>query len=471
MRIRSDRLFRMREDCLCPSMFARAYLGLSPYQWQEDAVNAASYERARVSLVAANGSGKTAAVNTVLLLWWLYAYPAGRAVVTSGSWEQIKTQLWPSLRAYEGRFGALWGWVFNTEEIRTPEGGFIRPFSTDSPARAEGHHEKPMLNSPMMIMVDEAKGINEGIFDALNRCTPTCLVYTSSTGLASGSFYDSFHKNSRDFYRVKVTAFDCPHIGRERIELAQRIYGPNYEEHPIYRSMILAEWTEGDLGNIIPRKLVKQALQYPPERRAGDKYAGIDWAAGGDETVMAIREGNCLRIAYKDREPDTTKSAARMVERCRAAGIEQGRAHADVCGIGLAIMQHAAKVHGFRFREFNGGAQPEDRAHFVNCNIEAWNYFRRALEMGEVCFPDGLDDETQEQLCNRLLEWNGAGKMKCESKEDMRKRGVHSPDRADALVMAWWAGRFMRYEGEPEVEMVPDAPGFFGTSTAPLFAF
>lgn len=438
-----------------PGLFARAFLHLDLYQWQEDAVNAASYERSRVALVAANGSGKTAAVNTVLLLWWLYAYPAGRAVVTSGSWEQIKTQLWPSLRLHENTFRA-WGWTFNSEEIRTPEHGFIRPFSVDSPARAEGHHEKPDANSPMLIMVDEAKGISEGIFDALNRCTPTCLILTSSTGIPSGTFYDAFHRNSRDFFKVKVTAFDCPHISKERIELAQRIYGPNYEEHPIYRSMILAEWTEGDLGNIIPRRLVEQALQFPPERRHGDTYAGIDWAAGGDETVMAVREGNALRIVYSNREPDTTRSAALMAAKCRELGIEDCRAMADVCGIGLVIKQHAQKVHDFIFRDFNGGEPADDKEHYVNRNIEAWSFFRRSLEMGQVCFPDGLDADAVNQLCNRMLQWNAAGKMMCERKEDMKKRGVHSPDRADALVMAWWAGRHMRYEGEEVLPMVPN---------------
>lgn len=451
-----DSPFTPCEAYMLPSYFAAHKLGLKLYQWQIDAVDHAALHHARVALVAANGSGKTAAVNTVLLLWWLYAYPRGRAVVTSGSWEQIKTQLWPSLRAYEGLFTRSMGWTFNTEEVRTPEGGFIRPFSTDSPARAEGHHEKPALNSPMMIMVDEAKGISEGIFDALNRCTPTCFVLTSSTGLASGTFYEAFHRNARDWYKVRVTAFDCPHISRERIELAQRIYGPNYEEHPIYRSMIMAEWTEGDLGNIIPRGLVNRALQFPPEARGGDRYAGIDWAAGGDETVMAVREGNQLRIVRRNREPDTTRSAALMAQACRELGVAQGHAWADVCGIGKVIKDHARVVHGFVFRDFNGGEAAENSAHYVNRNIEAWCFFRRALEMGEVCFPDGLDDETQAQLCNRLLEWNAAGKMKCESKEDMRKRGVHSPDRADALVMAWWAGRFMHYEGEVRAPAVPD---------------
>lgn len=145
-----------------------------------------------------------------------------------------------------------------------------------------------------------------------------------------------------------------------------------------------------------------------------------------------------------------------MAQACRELGVAQGHAWADVCGIGKVIKDHARVVHGFVFRDFNGGEAAENSAHYVNRNIEAWCFFRRALEMGEVCFPDGLDDETQAQLCNRLLEWNAAGKMKCESKEDMRKRGVHSPDRADALVMAWWAGRFMRYDGVERAPAVPD---------------
>lgn len=446
--------FTRRADCMSPAEFAFFFLGLTLYDWQAECVEACRHEGARVALVAANGSGKTAAVNTVMLLWWLYAYPRGRAVVTSGSWEQIKTQLWPSLMAYATLFNSLLGWTFNTEEIRTPEGGFIRPFSTIAPKRAEGHHEKPHLNSPMLIMVDEAKGIPEGIFDALNRCTPTCLIYTSSPGPASGTFYNAFHKNSADFHTVRVSAFMCPHISPERIALARRIYGPEPEKHPIYRSMILGEFTEGDDALIIPRRLIERALAHKPAERTGLAYTAVDWAAGGDETVLAERRGNMLRILYKDRERDTVTAAARIVRTCRERGVDPDLSFGDVCGLGIGIMQAAAAMHDWYFREFNGGDKPTDE-HYCNVNIEAWYYFRQSLERGEVCFPDGLDSETIEQLSNRMLDWDSKGRLKCESKEDMAKRGVHSPDRADALIMAWYVGRFMDYTDEDEPRELP----------------
>lgn len=450
-------MFAQSPGALSPAAFAYKYLGLTLYPWQAEAVEACRHEHASVALVAANGSGKTAAVNTVLLLWWLYAYPRGRAVVTSGSWEQIGSQLWPALMVYDYIFAELYGWEFNSREIRTPQGGFIRPFSTVQPKRAEGHHEKPAINSPMLILVDEAKGIDEGIYDALNRCTPTCLVLTSSPGRAAGTFYEAFHRNKRLFHTVHVSAFDCPHIRADRIQRAQILYGPDYDNHPIYRSMILGDFTEGDDAAIIPRRLLEEALAHKPTARAGRAYTAVDWAAGGDETVMAERRGNQLRILYKDREKDTVKAAEKVVGLCRRRGVHPDYSFGDVCGLGVGIMQAAHAMHRWRFREFNGGAPATDE-HYCNVSIQAWHYFRQSLERGEICFPDGLDDETVDQLSTRLLEWDARGRLRAESKEDMAKRGIHSPDRADALVMAWWCGRFMEYDDSPAPDPTPRRP-------------
>lgn len=432
---------------LSPALFAYRYLGLTLYPWQAETVEACAREHSAVALVAANGSGKTAAVNTVLLLWWLYAYPRGRAAVTSGSWEQLESQLWPALMNYAHTFGELFGWQFNSHEVRTPQGGFIRPFSTIQPKRAEGHHEKPAINSPMLILVDEAKGIDEGIFDALNRCTPTCLLLASSPGAPSGTFYEAFGKNSALFHTVRVSAFDCPHIRPERIARAKVLYGPDYDANPIYRSMILGEFTAGDDSCIIPPGLLASSLTHQPQAREGVCYTAVDWAAGGDETVLAERRGNQLRILYHDRERDTVRAAARIVGICRRRGIDPSLCFGDVCGLGVGIMQAANAMHSWRFREFNGGLPATDE-HYVNLNIQAWYYFRQSLERGEVCFPDGLDELTRRQLTTRLLDWDSRGRLKCESKEDMRKRGLSSPDRADALIMAWWCGRFMEYADE-----------------------
>jgi hypothetical protein len=208
---------------------------------------------------------------------------------------------------------------------------------------------------------------------------------------------------------------------------------------------------------MIPRYLLERALAHPCKPRTGTRTAAVDWAAGGDETVLAERNGNQLRILWKDREKDTVKAAKRVVAECHRRGIEQGRVFGDECGIGLTIMQSAQHYEKFRFRPFNGGARvpdPQKQLHFLNLNAYAWHLFRQGLERGEICFPDGLDETTIDQLCDRYMEWNEKGVIQLEKKEDMRERGLSSPDRADALIMAWYGGRFTNYDDTP-VEKAP----------------
>lgn len=438
-----------------PAFFARFFLGLNPYPWQDEAIEAAALQHSRVAVVAANGSGKTACVNVALLLWFLWKYPRGIAMVTSGSWNQLKTQLWPNLEMFRQRFPR---WRWQADKIRTPEGGFIAAYSTIHPGRAEGHHEHP--ERPVMLMVDEAKSVPEVIFEALSRCTPTFFVLTSSPGKPSGTFYNAFRRNRKLWHTVQVSAFDCPHIKPEKIELARQLYG---EEHPVYRSMVLGEFTEGDDSMMIPRYLLERALAHPCKPRTGTRTAAVDWAAGGDETVLAERYGNQLRILWKDREKDTVKAAKKVVAECKRRGIEQGRVWGDVCGIGLSIMQSAQHYERWRFKTFNGGEKVQDstkQKQFLNLNAYSWHLFRQALERGEVCFPDGLDETTIDQLCDRYMEWNEKGVIQLEKKEDLKDRGLKSPDRADALIMAWYGGRFAAYDDTPVQTAAPVKPQY-----------
>lgn len=453
----------MTPERLTPLQFAYRYLGLLLYPWQAEFVQASARQGKRSALCAANGSGKTAACNVVLLLWFLYTFPKGRAVVTSGSWTQLKNQLWPNLRKHEHLLHAMFGWRFNDTKITTPQGGFISAFSTKEPGRAEGYHQDLAAGAPVMIMVDEAKSVPEPIFEALSRCSPTFYILTSSPGAPSGTFYKAFREPSWAgmYYKVQVTFDMCPHLPLQRKLLAQTIYGPDYERHPVYRSMIMGEFTEGDDAMIIPRYLLMRLLQHKPAPRNGQRWAGVDWAAGGDETVLAVRNGNQLAVEYHSRERDTTRSAEAVVNKCRALGLAAGHTYGDVGGIGLGIMQAAAKMHGFVFCEFAGGAPGADPDHYKNLNIEAWYGFRQSLERGEVHFNKGLDDETIRQLTDRYLMWDDRGKLRCEKKRgEMDKRGVPSPDRADALVMAWWAGRYMTYDDE-EIPPLPPQQGYF----------
>jgi hypothetical protein len=84
----------------------------------------------------------------------------------------------------------------------------------------------------------------------------------------------------------------------------------------------------------------------------------------------------------------------------------------------------------------NGGQRPRDRQRFVNARAEWYWGLRERFEHGEIDI-DPADEVLAEQLCSIRYKLDSAGRIQIESKEEMRPRGIASPDRADALALAF----------------------------------
>jgi hypothetical protein len=196
------KLLSVMPDHLCPSIFARSALGLLTYQWQND-VLAAVGKRYPTALCAVNGSGKSSTVISALLIWFMSEYPAGRCVITSGSWSQLKAQVFDSARRFS-ELPICRGWEFLDASIKTPQGGFVLGISVDEAFRAEGYHQRD--GSPVLLIVDEAKAVADPVFESFGKCTPTLKLVTSSAGPASGRFYRYFSSESAYWFRRKHCA-------------------------------------------------------------------------------------------------------------------------------------------------------------------------------------------------------------------------------------------------------------------------
>ncbi len=428
-------------DEMSLALFAGAVLGLSPYDWQVKTYQYITRYR-RTAVVAANGSGKTAAIVAPSILWWLSRFPKGRVVITSGSWRQLKDQLWPALRAYQNH-PAFKEWTWNDMEIKTPQGGFTSVFSVIDDKKAEGYHAT--AEAPVLYIIDEAKSVRDGIFEAADRCTVTRYLYLSSPGKAMGKHYRCFHDEAGNWKRMKVTSFDCPHIRDEKRQEDLNTYG---EAHPLYRSMHLAEWTEGDDMLVITPEQLRHAMDNPPPFKPGTKWAGIDLAAGRDENAIAVRAGNTVRLDTAFRCPSTVQARRRIAAQIRALGIEATHVWGDADGLGLPIIQQMAEPiecggDNLRIRQFRGGTTGDEPDKYLNTISEAWIMGAQDIINGRVRL-ENIDPETFRQMTSRLMEWDARGRLRVQSKEDMRAMGIHSPDRADALFMAIWAGRGCR---------------------------
>lgn len=426
-------------------------LGKTPYDWQIDALEAIGLQEfggPPVALAAANGSGKTNDVIAPAISWFLRKFPNGWVIITSGSWNQLKNQLWPSLSGLKF-LNPGWNVRRGSEcTISTPQsrdkgiGGAIG-FSTNNAYRAEGWHPKIGRDTdPVFIIVDEAKGVPDEIFGAFQRCTRVFQLWTSSPGEPAGKFFNAFGRNAGLYWTRRITSEMCPHIDPKKREFDREELG---EDSPLYRSMHLAEFTSLDNRVVItPEALTHAFLTQPHPDPSGELVAAMDFAAGGDEDTISYRHGNVVKLHDAWKSTDTVQSRRKHRAHCEALKIPGGCVWGDADGIGNVIIKDM-REEGFSVNEFHGGLAPLDPENYSNLISQVWIEGCRLVERGKIHLGprDEFSSELFEQLTTRRLEWDERGKLRIESKKKMKERGVKSPDRADSWLMALMCGSRM----------------------------
>lgn len=412
------------------ALFGMAYLGLSLYDWQCKILLA--LERKRVSAVVCNGGGKSNYVIPAAVLAFLYNWPAGRVKVTSGSFEQVRNIIWPAIERYS-TLPYFKGWRWTSERIDTPQKGFAEGFSTDRPESLEGAHHDP--NSPVLYIVDEAKALSDAMFDHINRCTPTFYMQVSSACPAGGYFYYSFNKLKSVFWTIKVSSADCPHITDQQRKIDRVTLNPIE-----YAMKHESEFSDDISGMIVTHTVVNNALarQCLASWNPGQRTAFCDFAAGGAENVIALRNGNKVELVACWRNNDPTQACYEFIEHFRRMGLHASEIFADVGGMGVVMCSNLRNM-GWPVNEVNNGSKAEDEEHYSNRGSEIWFKAAHIIANG---LPDGQvmiipDDKLFiDQLTDRKSQHDNKLRIKAESKDDMAKRNILSPDRADAVLGA-----------------------------------
>ena len=354
-------------------------------------------------------------------------------VITTKDRKQLEQQLYPALTRHRSKF-PLWKWTTSPDvEITTNTGSRLVAFTTNDPGRAEGWHKRDNHYGPLLVIVDEAKSVEEEIFQAIDRCTFNSLLYVSSPGPRRGSFFDAFTRHADLFQRRKVSLLECPHIPRERIDSTIAKYGAR---HPLTLSSMHGEFMDQDemASFVFPLPTVQSVLQSPPPVRLGDRSAFCDFAAGRDENVLALRTGNKVEIVAAWRDRDTQAAIGRFLLEFTKAGLLPHEIFADEGGLGRPMLDSMARA-GWEINRVNNGA----RAHvaiYENRGSEMWHETAAALVRGEIVLPPA-DDDLVAQLTTRRTRVSSLGRLGMEPKHELAKRNLPSPDRADALCGAW----------------------------------
>ena len=420
------------EDLSKPSAFASNVLGINLYDWQRKVLRDLEPRDCRVALRAANGSGKTSTVISAILIWHALVYPRSIAVTTAGVFRQVESQLWPSLRNHIAKLGGAWEVTSGEIRYLHPNGNTSRiiGYSATDPGRAEGWHAEDHEYHPLLMVVDEAKTVADPLFEAISRCQPTRLLIASSPGGTSGAFYRAFTKEANMWSKHAVTAFDCPHITQTQIDEVVQRYG---EKHPLTRSMIYGEFVDIGLESlVINLTQLQNCHNTPPRFKPGVRIAGVDFAAGGDQNVICISDGNKILPMIAWREKDTMAAVGRFIVEFKKAGLEANNIYADASGMGM-VMCDALAESGWVVNRVNFGATAYDNNAYTNRSAEMWYGMAKKIEDAEIILPED-EDLTAQLTCRRTIT-NSKGKLGVESKDSMRARGIASPDRADALAL------------------------------------
>ena len=416
-----------------PLWFSEKVLGLPLYDWQAKAVMSLEDMSGRVKtcVVSPNGAGKSERVVAPSALYVAMAYPQGRVAITTKDNRQLNEQIVPAIEAHIHKFE---GWKSVRSpyyKVITPTGSSIIAFTTDDAGRVEGMHQR-LPDSPLLWVVDEGKSVEEEIYQGVDRCGYTWLIVTSSPGLMMGRFFDMATKHRGDGHNgtVKVLQaglIDCPHIPKSKIDDVIKTYG---EKHPYTRSTIYGEFMEQDEANryIISFSSLERAIANPPPYRSGPRILFCDFAGGGDENCIAMREGNKISLEAHWREKDKGAAVYRFIQEFRRLGVKAESIYGDAAQKDMCDMLSSS---GWAIRRKNFG----DRNcldQYRSWGAQAWLELGLAIEKGELILPN--DDQLKAQLTSRQKKFFDSGKLGIEEKWFMTQRNLPSPDRGDAVA-------------------------------------
>lgn len=191
--------------------------------------------------------------------------------------------------------------------------------------------------------------------------------------------------------------------------------------------------TSGEDSFISPMLVLKarQAVAEP----YGPRVGGCDPARFGDDsTAIYVRQGRVARQYGAWEKKDTMEVAGLCVKAIQEELLD--KLFVDVGGLGAGVVDRLREL-GYRDMvvAVNGGEKPLDGQRYINKRAEMWGEMREWLKDQPVQIPD--DDVLHGDLTGPLYSYDSNTRLKLERKEDMRKRGLRSPDDGDALALTF----------------------------------
>lgn len=428
--------------------YRRDILGRDHADWQQE-VGLSIQKNKRTAVGAGHGIGKTGFAADVVH-WFISTRPHPAIVATANTAEQLSKKLWRELaKVNNGAKNKDWfDWKTTTFTMFSdPTAQAVAlAWSEENPEAFAGTHETHVLG-----VFDEASAIARVIFNVFAGAMTTpgarWVLFGNSTR-NEGYFFDAVHgklkaRKPGDLHRglwnsFVVPSFASPFVDPAWVEEMKATLGEDSDE---YRVRVLGLPPRFDAEQFIPREFVTQAMERTvPLFDRWPLILGCD-VGRGDRSVMLPRRGRkVLEKVEIIRGERTTDFSRRIAEEIRFYREDQGltaQVIIEELGMGVGVVEtledmgFADQVWGINTGE---SASEFGKELYTNLRCEMWARCKEWLE-GQVELPN--IPELMDDLLVMKRRPSANGKLRLETKDEMRRRGVKSPDVGDALALTF----------------------------------
>lgn len=426
-----------------PAAWARDKLGAHLWSKQRDiAASVAAHKRTAVK--SCHGAGKSWTAG-MLGTWWIDTHPPGEAIVisTAPTYKQVHAVLWEEIRK-QHRTGDLPGTVLQTDEWKIND---VLVGMGRKPADHDAHGFQGIHRRYVLVILDEACGIPEALWTAVEAITTNadCRILAIGNPDDPATEFGKVCQAGSGWNVLQISSFDTPNLSGEDVpdELRHLLPDPEWvkdaekrwgKDSPVYTSKVLGEFPEISQDTLIPQRYIVEAQARDIDPTSLPGRLGVDVARfGTDRTVFALAHGGRVRVIESRGKQSTTETTGRVVHHLTEHP-DTEEVRVDGVGVGGGVVDQLVE-QGRPVLDMQAGAGSSDPAIYKNARAEWYWGLRTMFEQGAIDL-DPDDDELAAQLGALRYAYTSRGQLVIESKDDMRKRGMPSPDSADAVMLA-----------------------------------
>ena len=418
-----------------PIGFVENVLEAKPLPWQKDFLQAIARKERRISVRAGHGVGKSTACSWALIWHMTTRFPQ-KSVVTAPTSAQLFDALYSELKAWINKLPPVLRESYEVFSDRivlkgAPESSFIsaRTSSSERPEALAGVHSEHVL-----LVVDEASAVPEAVFEAAagsmsGHSASTILI--SNPTRNSGLFYKTHHDLASDWCRMHVSCLNIPLVSADFVSQIKATYG---DESNAFRIRVLGEFALADDDTLIPAELVDGAISRDISINSSEPLVfGLDVARfGSDRTALVKRKGNVVVEVKSWGGLDTMQVVGAIVNEAKLDRPDE--ICVDTIGLGSGVADRLREL-GMNVRDVNVAESSAMNPNANKLRDELWLAVKEWLATKSVKLP--ADDQLRHELVAPRYTFTSSGKVQVESKDSMRKRGMRSPDLADALCLSF----------------------------------